>query len=322
VPIEAKGDLRAGSSSSASGRDARASDLDATSTSKPPREPSLVTCNGSSDLCDRPYDEVTFAATHNAHAVARSLRVASGLVSSLAPGGDNQERTIREQLADGVRGLMIDIGRTKSGRLDMCHGGCALLDYGSLASGLSAIQAFLDENPTETVTTMLELTDGVTSADVSQAVRDQGLASYAYVKEGAAWPTLRALGKRMILFSQQGASDLVMGYWDHAFENPYRYRGFSDFERDTACSVDRGNGAGLFVFNHFLTPIGALPAGWGFIANGASVGEHVERCTRARGRAPNFVTVDWYDEGSYGGGTLFTLVRGLNVRHAARVASR
>jgi hypothetical protein len=321
VSMVAKGDLRVAGPAGGSSGAGLSSDLDhspAREIAHHAREPPAITCNGSRELCDRPFDQVTFAATHNAHAIARSWRVAAGLLSSLAPGGDNQERTLHEQLEDGVRGMMIDLGRAKNGRIDMCHGGCGLLDYGTFASGLETIRSFLDEHPTETVTMMLELTDGVTSADASRALREEGLASYAFVKRASdPWPVLRDLGKRMILFSQDGAADLVMAYWDHAFENPYHYEGLAEFERDDACSVDRGNGHGLFVFNHFLTPKVALPAGWGFIANGASVGEHVERCIRAAGRAPNFVTVDWYDEGTYGGGTLFTLVRGLNERRFA-----
>jgi hypothetical protein len=57
------------------------------------------TCNGDASLCDRRVNAVTFAATHNA-------------MSSADQNGwmfPNQERNIRTQLEDGVRGFLIDV---------------------------------------------------------------------------------------------------------------------------------------------------------------------------------------------------------------------
>jgi hypothetical protein len=54
-------------------------------------------CNGHRELCDRPLDEVALVATHNSMSVP--LR---GWYSSV------QERSIGDQLDDGVRGLLID----------------------------------------------------------------------------------------------------------------------------------------------------------------------------------------------------------------------
>ena len=291
-----------------------------------PRAPSppstSTTCNGSTELCAVPYDHVVFAATHNAHAIAG---VAGGIpFLGTVPGGDNQEHSIHHQLDDGVRGLMIDVGRGHRGTLDMCHGGCGTLDYGPFAGGLRTIRAFLDAHPRETITLMLELTDGITSADVSNALRTSDLAEYVFVKPvSAPWPTLGELGKKLIVFSQDGAADLVMSYWDHAFENPYHYPSVASFEAPSACDVDRGVPSGVFVFNHFLTPLGAIPRGFGFVANGASLQSHLDRCIAARGRTPNFVTVDWYTEGSFGSaGSLVGLVSSLNARLLGHHASR
>ena len=260
---------------------------------------------------------MTFAATHNAHAVA-----GGSSYGTTVPGGDNQAKTIHEQLRAGIRGMMIDLGRSGS-TVDMCHGGCALLNYGPFTSGLRAIRRFLDSNPSETVTVMLELTDGVTAADASQVIAQAGLSSYVYVKPaGAAWPTLGALGKKMIFFAQGSGSGLVMSYWRHAFENPYSYKDVAAFDAPSACDADRGADSGLFVFNHFLTPVGSVPVGWGFLANNDSVVTHVDRCRTARGRLPNFVTVDWYNEGSYGGhGSLVNYVKYLNSQNAAGPAT-
>ncbi len=56
------------------------------------------TCNGSRELCDRTLDEVVFPATHNSMSAAtyRNWFFAQ------------QEKGIRQQLDDGIRGLLID----------------------------------------------------------------------------------------------------------------------------------------------------------------------------------------------------------------------
>jgi hypothetical protein len=55
-------------------------------------------CNGAVPLCDRRLDQVAFAATHNSMSAADE--------GWLFP---NQERGIGAQLADGVRGLLLDV---------------------------------------------------------------------------------------------------------------------------------------------------------------------------------------------------------------------
>jgi hypothetical protein len=56
-------------------------------------------CNGSAKLCDRRLNEVAFATTHNSMAAA-------DISKWMFP---NQERGIRGQLEDGIRGFLIDI---------------------------------------------------------------------------------------------------------------------------------------------------------------------------------------------------------------------
>ena len=60
-------------------------------------EPSITACNGHAALCDRRLDEVVLPATHNS-------------MSAPLPGwfAALQERSIGEQLEDGIRGLLLD----------------------------------------------------------------------------------------------------------------------------------------------------------------------------------------------------------------------
>jgi hypothetical protein len=72
-------------------------------------------CNGHEELCDRPLDEVALPATHNAMSVPLP-----GWYSA------EQERPIAGQLADGIRGLLIDThyaDRLSGGKLRTYFGG-------------------------------------------------------------------------------------------------------------------------------------------------------------------------------------------------------
>jgi hypothetical protein len=70
----------------------------ARATSEPTDREAVTACNGSAALCDRRLDQVVFATSHNAMGGAD------------VPGWmfPNQDAGIGKQLADGVRGLLID----------------------------------------------------------------------------------------------------------------------------------------------------------------------------------------------------------------------
>jgi len=59
----------------------------------------ILACNGSPLLCDRPLNEVVFPATHNSMSAA-------DIPAWMFP---NQERSIRPQLEDGIRGFLLDV---------------------------------------------------------------------------------------------------------------------------------------------------------------------------------------------------------------------
>ncbi len=59
----------------------------------------IVACNGYHELCDRPLNQVVFPTTHNSMSAA-------DIPNWMFP---NQERSIPEQLQDGVRGFLIDV---------------------------------------------------------------------------------------------------------------------------------------------------------------------------------------------------------------------
>jgi hypothetical protein len=81
-------------------------------------------CNGRADLCDRKLSEVAMVATHNSFA-----NPTEGFENSfILPFFSNQERTIPQQLADGVRVINLDV-HNFNGQMALCHGLCSIGVY-------------------------------------------------------------------------------------------------------------------------------------------------------------------------------------------------
>jgi hypothetical protein len=188
-------------------------DRDVGPTAPPPRR-----CNGASQLCARRYDEVTYATTHNA--------MASYERGWFAP---NQNFATPRQLADGVRGLMLDVHYGPDDRVQLCHSDCVFGGQ-ALTAGLAEVHAFLAEAPHEVVTLMFE--SYISAADLDASLAASGLKAMAYVHQvGTPWPTLGALidgGDQVVVFSDVRADSArfpAQHYvWDHAWETHWQAR--------------------------------------------------------------------------------------------------
>ena len=204
--------------------------------------PTAGACNGHDGLCERPFNEVTLAATHNAMSVPLP-----GWYSA------EQDRPIPDQLSDGIRGLLIDThyaDRLENGRLRtffgdrddlqrqakedgvsadavdaalrlrerlgfsgegergmyLCHTFCEL---GGTALGeiLDDIHDFLVANPGEVLVVINQ--DYVTPEDFVGAVKDAKLDDFAYKgPTDGQWPTLREMiddNERVIFLAENHA---------------------------------------------------------------------------------------------------------------------
>jgi hypothetical protein len=276
-------------------------------------------CNGHVELCDRPYDEVVQAATHNS--------MSSPDIVEVWPEHDG---TIREQLDDGIRALLIDThywtdtvspeqltavdsrlprelasrvveqhGDRLRGREGtfLCHNHCV---WGGkpLIDGLVDIRSFLEENPEEIVTLVVQ--DAITPVDTVAAFTDSRLESYVYVhKHGSAWPTLGEMidrGERLVVFAENEGPPPP---WYHSAseyieDTPF---GFSEPE-EMSCAPNRGpTGAPLFLMNHWVSRI-APDRQTAVVVNAHDfIVERARRCARERGQLPDFVAVDFYGIG-------------------------
>jgi len=251
---------------------------------------SYAQCNGSIDLCSKQYNEVAYLTTHNAFNSDED-----GL---LFP---NQSYNIASQLNDGVRGLMIDV-YDYFGTPTAYHS-TFLLGTIPLSDIFNDIKTFLDNNPNEIVTIILECY--VTANDIEDEINQSGLSSYLYTHNNSiGWPTLENMidnDNRLVIFTDEDdASSSQSWYhyvWDYAVETHYSVNTINDF----ICNFNRGDPVNdLFIFNHFVTD---AILGYGLYTESNDVNSNPFFITRAldcqtqTNKFPNFVTVDYYELG-------------------------
>ncbi len=253
-------------------------------------------CNGSIDLCARRFDEVSYATTHNAMSNAEE--------SWVEP---NQNLGIARQLDAGVRGLMLDIHEWGEDVL-LCHGPCPLGSL-PLVEGLQRIGRFLRTHRGEVITIIFE--SYVPAPRVATAFAGADVETFVHAHApGTPWPTLRELidaDERLVVFTDDdggGTYDWYMNVWAHAFDNPYA----AETVDEMTCDGGRGDDANpLFILNHFLSAPLAQPDTAPTVNANPFLVDRARMCMTARAHLPNFVTVDFYDQGD-----LFDAVAQLN----------
>jgi hypothetical protein len=153
-------------------------------------------CNGHAELCDRPYDDGTYAGSHNAMASADRQYISA-----------MHDLTMGNQLDQGVRTLLTDAHywerpETTQAFLDSappvtaeakrpllsganpqrpgawwCHVLCRL-GAQELTKGFAEIERFVARHPDAVVTIIIE--DYVSRADIDRSVRDSGFAEHVF----------------------------------------------------------------------------------------------------------------------------------------------
>ena len=161
----------------------------------------VTCCNGLSEICDLPVNEVLFAAAHNAHSSREDF--------FLRP---NHRYGIDHAMEYGYRAFLLDVCSCPPIGLVFCHGICAA---GTVSTGkvLGSIRRFLLDHPHEVI--LLEFQMHSAEADVLFALRDiiveeVGLGDMVHVHRGTFfddWATMRELietNERLILFQHNG----------------------------------------------------------------------------------------------------------------------
>ena len=300
-------------------------------------------CEGHAELCDRSLKDVVLAATHNSmsvplagwfsalqdHSITGQLdagvrgllidthyadRLANGRVrtafdsaadfeaavkqDSLSPQSLRAARRLRERLGfrgKGTRGIYL------------CHTFCEL---GStpLASALRDIHTFLVTRPTEIVVIVNQ--DYVTPADFVKAVRDAGLARYAFTGlDEPTWPTLREMiaeNQRLVVLAenQAGAAPWYQLAYKHLLqETPFEFGRASELTTPASlaasCRPNRGPAdAPLLLLNHWVTtdPV-PRPSDADKVNAYGPLLRRARECERIRGHLPNLLAVNFDQSG-------------------------
>ncbi len=294
-------------------------------------------CNGFTELCDKPFNEVTMATTHNAMGSAQDLFInpnqgldmqnqldlgIRGMQLDAYLGQRNDDGTVRTDLAPkaveaveakiGVQGLAAAqrlAGSRAFGpvqgktQLYLCHVVCEL---GALEAvpALRRIKDWMDRNPREVLTFVVE--DAAPTADIKGAFEDAGLADYASdvpVGDGKPFPTLEQMidsGKRLWVMAE--AKGEPTGWYRQAYaitqETPFAFHSAAELRSPTSCRPNRGGtGKPLFLMNHWVESYPPRPRDADVVNQRQFLLDRARTCERERDAVVNLLAVDFAERG-------------------------
>ena len=281
-------------------------------------------CNNYKEFCNRSYGNITEVCAHDS-----PFSIANNIAS-------NQFYNVTTQLNDGIRMLQ---GQTHvlNDTLHFCHTSCALLDAGPVEAYFSDVSAWLEDHPNEVVTILIVNGDSFPVADFVGPIQNSGLGRYVYTPPKIPmvlndWPTLGVLiddNTRVVIFMDYGADQTEVPYILDEFSQLWETT-FSPTNASFPCTVQRPSNLSfeqaenqLYLTNHNLnipvnpsTPNILIPdlkdinrtngvSGFG------SLGQAAEDCKGMWNRPPNFLLVDYYNDGS-SAGSVFEVAAGIN----------
>lgn len=273
-------------------------------------------CNNSPSLCDKAYNKITHLGAHNSYAL-RDDSTGDSL-------SGNQYLNATVALDAGLRLLQL---QTHSGdtTLQLCHSSCDLLDAGPLEDWLVKINDWMNDNPNDVVTLIIVNSDSATPEDFNQALQGSGIGDKAYTPTSTEatgdWPTLQSMidqNTRLVTFvtnlDYSQSAPAILPEFDFVFETAFEVTELNGFN----CTLDRPSNLDsaasalssnyLSMVNHFkyqeITAGIQLPdVDTIGTVNSAStdeqgaLGTHLSQCNQEWGAQPNFVLVDFWDEG-------------------------
>jgi len=255
-------------------------------------------CNGRDAYCSVRYDKLCQAATEDSAANAANYWVYP-----------TQDQSIRSQLDSSIRALMLSI-YDYNGVATVCRGSCAEGNT-PLSVVLSATKDFLDANPREVVTLII---DTVLSASrIETEFTAQGLDTAALAHAASAsWPTLGELidaGHRLVVFASTADSgaDWLLPRQSLLWETGGNWPSLSAMNCNPA--VGDASRPLYLVHQNLVDGIdgGNLETASRALASEANdfsaAMQRLQNCQAQFNRVPNFVAVDYSSVGDVVGAT-------------------
>jgi len=247
-----------------------------------------LACNGHAELCERPYNEVVFPCTHNAHSAKSEGYTLNA----------NHQKGVPEQLEAGIRAMMLDV-YMHNDETTLCHGPCELGSQPHIEV-VEILYDFLVANPGEIITIIYQ--DDVPPAAIEADFVTTGLIDYVYTHTaGDPWPTLSEMVEadtRLVITAESKGPPPAWFHhaWDLIWDTPYSHMSPDDF----SCELGRGSLSNdLFLINHWVNNLLDLPSEPdAAIVNAYDVlHDRATQCLEETGRLPNFIGVDFYQQG-------------------------
>ena len=293
-------------------------------------------CNGHPELCDRAFSDVAFPATHNAMSAAdqpgwflaeqpttmvRSLEdgirvflIDTWYGQATASGGVvTAQRSLARAQSELTSGRAQEISPAMQRTVDrlrgedtlgpvqvyMCHTLCEL-GATPLQQQLDGLAAWMDAHPRDVVTVFIQ--DATTPADTAAVFEQAGLVDKTYVHTpGTPWPTLGQMidsGRRLVVLMENEGGGQQYPYLQQGFDlvqdTGYTYASVDDFD----CARNRGRkDAQILLVNHWLSSFTRLVSNAQQANTEEVLGDRARSCQAERDMMPNFVAVNWYDQG-------------------------
>ncbi|KAI0164287.1 PLC-like phosphodiesterase [Hypoxylon sp. FL1284] len=301
-----------------------------TTTSPTPAFTNTQPCNNYPEFCSRKYSNITYVACHNSPFITPNNLAA------------NQLYDVTDQLNDGVRFLQGQIQWPTGGNEPhFCHTSCDILDAGPITDWLGKVKNWVASHPYDVVTVLLGNGNYSVPSLYAPYIEQTGILRYAYTPPVFPmtlddWPTLSDMilrGQRVVMFmdymANQTAYPWLLDEFSQLWETP-----FDPTDQAFPCTVQRPPNLAepdaknrLYMINHNLnielTILGSdmlVPARTELnvtnnVTGRGSLGLSANNCRSEWGRAPNFLNVDYYNNGGFPGSVFEVAAQMNNVTY-------